>query len=254
MPKLYFLGTGTSLGVPQIGCNCAVCRSADKRDRRLRTSALIESDVGERLLIDCGPDFRQQMLNIPFRKLEGVLLTHEHFDHVGGLDDLRPSSLFGCVNVYADATCVRHLSERIPYCFVENRYPGVPNIVLHTIQQGEVLHLAGMSVCPVSVQHGKLPILGYRIADLAYLTDMSAITESSMQLLKGIKVLVVNALRYKPHHSHQSVPEALELVASLSPERAYLIHMSHQVGLHAEVEKRLPANVHLAYDGLQIEW
>lgn len=254
MPKLYFLGTGTSLGVPQIGCDCAVCRSTDKRDRRLRTSVLVEGDTGKCLLIDCGPDFRQQMLGMPFQKFEAVLLTHEHFDHVGGLDDLRPTSLFGQVEVYADAYCSRHLQERIPYCFVANKYPGVPQIALHTVRQGDLLHLAGMPVRPIGLLHGRMPILGYRIGDLAYLTDMSALTPQAKSLLMGLKVLVVNALRYEPHHSHQSIPEALALIEALSPECAYLIHLSHQAGLHAEVEKHLPVNVHLAYDGLQIAW
>lgn len=254
MPKLYFLGTGTSTGVPQMGCGCKVCRSVDPRDSRLRTSVLIETEAGKRLLVDCGPDFRQQMLALPFGPIGAVLLTHEHYDHVGGLDDLRPLSVFGRVDVYADEYCARHLLQRIPYCFVEHKYPGVPNIALHHLTPHVQISTAGLEILPVRVMHGELPIVGFRIGKMAYITDMSAMESGEKEYLKGVKLLVVNALRMDGHHSHQSLPEALRFIGELKPERAYLIHMSHQIGLHAEVEKMLPPHVHLAYDGLQIAW
>lgn len=252
MATLHFLGTGTSTGVPQIGCGCAVCRSSDPHDHRLRTSALIETDDGRRILIDCGPDFRQQLLALPFRPLDGVLLTHEHYDHVGGLDDLRPFSIFGHVDVYADAYCARHLLDRIPYCFVEHKYPGVPNIALHTIRPDVPLELAGLQVLPLRVWHGRLPILGYRFGSLAYLTDMSRMEEEELSKLEGVETLVINALRHKPHHSHQSLDEALAVIRTLRPKVSYLIHASHELGLHVDIEASLPKGVHQAYDGLTI--
>ena len=250
--KLMFLGTGTSTGVPQMGCRCAVCRSDDRRDRRLRTSALLETADGRRVLFDCGPDFRQQMLRLPFSRLDAVLLTHEHYDHVGGLDDLRPFSVFGNVEVFAGVSCARHLQERIPYCFVAHKYPGVPQIRLHTLEPGGVQHIAGLDVLPIEVMHGKLPILAYRIGSFAYITDMSAIAPGELERLRGVRTLVLNALRLEPHHSHESLDEALEMIATLQPERSFLIHASHQIGLHESVQAGLPEGVTLAYDGLQV--
>ncbi len=252
--KITFLGTGTSTGVPQVGCGCAVCHSADPRDRRLRCSALVETADGFRLLVDCGPDFRAQMLSVPFAPLSAVLLTHEHYDHVGGLDDLRPFSVFGNVTVYADALCAAHLRERLSYCFAESKYPGVPSISLHTAAPGVPLRVGGHEITPVGVMHGKLPILGYRIGPLAYITDMSVLQPGQFALLRGVRTLVVNALRLKPHASHQSLAEALAFVAEVAPERAYLTHISHDMGLHADTEAMLPAGVSLAYDGLVAEW
>lgn len=249
---LTFLGTGTSTGVPQMGCGCAVCRSDDRRDRRLRTSALLETGDGRRVLFDCGPDFRQQMLRLPFSRIDAVLITHEHYDHVGGLDDLRPFSVFGQVDVYADASCARHLRERIPYCFGECKYPGVPQIFLHTLQPGVARQIAGLEVLPVEVMHGKLPILAYRIDSLAYVTDMSTIAPQELERLRGVRTLVLNALRIEPHPSHESLDEAIEIIRILQPERCFLIHASHQLGLHREVQARLPEGVTLAYDGLQV--
>ena len=254
MPKLIFLGTGTSCGVPQIGCQCEVCKSKDKRDKRLRTSALYQLENGKQILLDCGPDFRQQILPLPFRPINGVLITHEHYDHVGGLDDLRPFSYKKDVDVYASVDCVEHIKKRMPYCFVENKYPGVPMINLHAISDEKIVRVGGIDVQIIHVMHGMMPILAYRIGDIAYITDMSCITDEEKEKLEGIKIMIVNALRKKPHHSHQSLDEALKLISDVRPQQSYLIHMSHEMGLHEEVENTLPQHVHLAYDGLEIAW
>ena len=252
MPRLIFLGTGTSTGVPQIGCTCPVCTSIDPHDKRLRTSAMLISDNGHRLLIDCGPDFRQQMLSIPFGPIDKVLLTHEHYDHVGGIDDLRPFSFPNAVDVYADAQCCTDVKARIPYCFVEKKYLGVPQLNLHAIDKNNVIEWEGMTIRPIEVMHDRLPILGYRIGNLAYITDMSSISEDEMAKLVGVKTLVINALRLKPHHSHQTLQEAINIAQRVNPNATYLVHMSHQIGKHEDIERMLPARVHLAYDGLEI--
>lgn len=250
--KLRFLGTGTSTGVPQIGCPCEVCRSDDPRDKRLRTSALVTTDGGEHILIDCGPDFRQQMLPLPFERLSAVLLTHEHYDHVGGMDDLRPYCHFGDIPVYGDAYTLEHINERIPYCFAAHPYPGVPRITLHEVSPTVMFSVSQTEILPLSVMHDQLPILGFRIGRLAYITDMSQLPTSTVPHLQGIGTLVVNALRPAPHHSHRSLEEALRVIEQLRPEVAYLVHMSHHMGRYADVEPTLPPHVHFAYDGLEI--
>lgn len=250
---LTFLGTGTSQGVPVIGCNCPVCKSNDPRDNRMRTSALIESE-STRILIDCGPDFRQQILRQPFRKIDGVLLTHIHYDHVGGIDDLRPFCRLGDVDIYANKGTVEGLHRTIPYCFEDHLYPGVPKLALHTITKHENIKIGDFKVTPVEVMHDKLPILGYRFGSLAYITDMKTINDDEIPYLEGIDTLVVNALRWeKPHHSHQLVKDAIEFSRRIGAKNTYLIHLTHDIGLHVEAEKKLPKVMHFAYDGLKIK-
>ena len=254
MSSITFLGTGTSTGVPQIGCRCKVCQSKDSHDKRLRTSALVETDDGRRILIDCGPDFRQQALSVSFSPIDAVLLTHEHYDHVGGLDDLRPFTFMKSMDIYANDLCAESLKQRMPYCFAEHRYPGVPKISLQILQGNECMEILDMKVRPIRVMHDKMPILGYRIGNMAYITDMSMIRDEEKSKLNGLNVLVVNALRKTFHHSHQTLQEALYLIGEVQPQQAYLVHMSHEMGLHAEVEKELPKGVHLAYDGLRVQF
>ena len=285
--KVTFLGTGTSIGVPAIGCTCEVCRSNDPRDKRLRSSALLETDKGLRILLDCGPDFRQQIMN-RFGKLDAVLLTHVHFDHVAGIDDLRPFAWFGDVDIYAQKDVIDTLHKTIPYCFVEHLYPGVPLLKLHEVVAGKsitisrprdvtvqfpgsgatlegIMHREGrteiipaidekLEVMPVTVIHGKLPILGYRIGNFAYITDMKSAPEETVRQLKGVKVLVVNALRFeKEHHSHHLVDDAILFAREIGAEQTYFIHMTHDIGNHDIANSRLPEGFQFAYDGQKIE-
>lgn len=252
--KVTLLGTGTSCGVPQMGCHCTTCTSTDPRDKRLRCSMLVESGDAN-ILFDCGPDFRQQMLSIGFdRSLDAVFITHEHYDHVGGIDDLRPFSYLHNLPLYADDYSSRHLRERLPYCLVENKYPGVPQLQLITIRPGDVIHVGSVPVTALQVMHGKLPILGYRIGDMAYITDMTSMPDPDFQLLLGIKLLVVNALRHEPHRTHQTIEEAIRFSRRLGEDiPTYLIHMSHHIAPHAIEDANLPQGFHLGYDGLVLE-
>ena len=250
--RLTFLGTGTSCGVPTIGCDCRVCRSENPKDKRLRCSALVETGQ-TRLLIDCGPDFRQQMMAQPFRRIDGILITHAHYDHMGGMDDVRPYCQFGEINVYADPIARKGLLEMLPYCFAENRYPGVPAIQLHEVHKHEPFTIGDISIMPIEVMHGRLPILGYRMGPLTYITDMKTIADGELEYIKGTEVLVVNALRQEPHHSHQTVAEAVSFARRVGARRTLLIHSSHHIGLHDEVNASLPSDIQLAYDGQVVE-
>ncbi len=252
MMKLTFLGTGTSCGVPTIGCECYTCRSTDPHDKRLRCSALIETAT-TRLLIDCGPDFRQQIMTQPFRKIDGILITHAHYDHMGGMDDIRPYCQFGEINVYADPIARKGMLEMLPYCFAEHRYPGVPAIQLHEIHPHQSFKIGDFDIMPFQVMHHDLPILGYRIGSLAYITDMKTIAEEEIPYIQGCDTLVVNALREKPHHSHQTLSEAVLFAQRINARQTWLIHSSHDIGRHAEVNASLPANIQLAYDGQVLE-
>lgn len=250
--KITILGSGTSTGVPEIGCACPVCTSADVRDNRLRTSALVETET-ERVLLDCGPDFRAQMLKCEFKKIDGVLITHEHYDHVGGLDDLRPFCRFGEVPLYAEDYTAERLMRRMPYCFDGRKYPGIPQVSLKVIRPDQSFYVNRAKIVPLRVMHGPLPILGYRINDVAYITDMKTMPEKELPLLEGLDCLIVNALRLESHWTHQNLDEALAFAVKVGAKETYFIHMNHHMGLHADVERKLPPHVHLAYDGQVID-
>lgn len=256
--RLTFLGTGTSQGVPTIGCRCEVCRSSDPRDSRLRTSAMIE--VGEqRIVIDAGPDFRYQMLRTGVRHIDAILLTHEHKDHTGGIDDVRAFNFVDFpvihrVDIYATARTAACVRKDFDYAFAENKYRGVPEIALHEFDPDRPFEVKGLQVVPIRGQHSdRFEVTGYRIGRLAYLTDFKQIEASEIEKLQGVEVLVVNALRWRDHISHFTVEEALALINSVKPRRAFLTHMSHDIGLHALASERLPEGVELAYDTLTIE-
>ena len=245
--ELLFLGTGTSTGVPQIGCKCDVCTSANPKDNRLRASVLI-SEQKNRFLIDCGPDLRQQLITYSIDNLTGILLTHEHYDHIGGLDDVRP---LGGVNVFAEKKVLNVIKRNMPYCFVENRYPGVPTINLNEISEDKFI-FQDQEIQPIRIMHAALPILGFRFGKIAYLTDVKTIENDSFKLLEDLDILVINALRANKHISHLSVEEALQMADKIGAKKTYFTHISHDMGLHDEVEKQLPDNVHLSFDGFKL--
>lgn len=293
--KLTFLGTGTSIGVPAIGCNCEVCLSQEPKDKRLRSSAMLETDGGLRVLIDCGPDFRQQIMRYNrqgetpfFDKIDAVLFTHIHYDHVGGTDDLRPFAWFGDVDIYAQKDVIDGLHQTMPYCFKEQLYPGVPHLKLHQISAGrpftvrrpyestvEVYEggatlqgvmrdkreqriippaLDELEILPIRVMHGNLPILGFRIGKLAYITDMKYMEDEDAQMLQGIETLVINALRFKKeHHSHQLVNDAIEFARKVGARKTYFIHLTHDIGTHEWANSQLPDGFEFAFDGQVIE-
>jgi len=256
--KLTFLGTGTSQGVPVIGCRCAVCRSCDPRDKRLRTSALVETQ-GVRLVIDAGPDFRYQMLRTGVTRIDGILLTHEHKDHTGGIDDVRAFNFVNYpptirpVDIYAAPAAARTVRKDYDYAFAADKYRGVPEIYLHEIDTARPFMVRGIEIVPVSGYHSdRFAVTGYRIGRMAYLTDFKRIDAGEAAKLKGVELLVVNALRFREHPSHFCVEEALELIAKVSPRRAYLTHMSHEIGRTADTEPKLPEGVRLACDGMSV--
>lgn len=252
--KLTFLGTGTSQGVPVIGCECAVCQSSDPRDKRLRTSAMVEVD-GQQIVIDTGPDFRQQMLRADPGRVDAVLFTHEHKDHVAGLDDIRPFNFKSgrALNVYATERVEEALKREFHYVFSSYKYPGAPEVNLNRIDGESAFRVGSTEVIPIKAMHYKLPVLGFRIGNMAYITDANFIEEAEKEKLNGLDVLVLNALRKKEHISHFNLEQAIALAEELKPKRAYFTHISHLMGKHADVSEELPANVFIAYDGLEVE-
>ncbi|SFI49398.1 MBL fold metallo-hydrolase [Halpernia frigidisoli] len=254
--KLKFLGTGTSQGVPVIGCKDEVCTSKDLKDRRFRASALITSNSGKKILIDCGPDFRMQMLDNDESQVDAVLITHEHTDHVIGLDDLRPIIFRNKKDmpIYTLPRVVHEIKNKFPYAFTEIKYPGVPTFEINEIG-AEKFTVENVEITPIPVMHYKLPILGFKFKNLCYITDASFFPEETFPLLKDLDVLIINCLRKAPEHiSHFVLPEILELNKILKPKKIYLTHISHEFGLHEIVQKELPENIFLAYDGLEIEF
>ncbi len=247
--KITFLGTGTSQGIPVIGSRHEVCLSSDHKDKRLRSSLLLEWNDAV-YVIDCGPDFRQQLLAAQVNKLDGILFTHYHADHTAGLDDVRPFSLrYGEVQMYMDARVAENLKERFAYIFAtENRYAGAPQVAINLIKN-EAFTLSGKMVVPIEVMHGKLNIFGFKIDKMAYITDAKTVTKQEKEKLQDLDVLVVNALRLEAHATHFNLDEALEFIEEVKPKKAYLTHISHLLGFHEKVSKELPDNVFLAYDG-----
>lgn len=252
--KITFLGTGTSQGTPTIGCHCEVCTSSDARDMRLRSSIFIEYK-GINILVDTSPDLRQQMLAHNVKRIDGVLFTHEHNDHTAGLDDLRPYNFMqgGEMPIFGQERVIENLVERFGYAFTGGQYPGAPRMQPHIITPGEHFNFNDIAIQSIPVIHGKLPILGYRINNFAYVTDVSWISEESMQKLQDLDVLIISGLRIQEHHSHFNLDEAIEHIRILKPNRAYITHISHQLGLYKDVESQLPDKIHLSYDGLTIK-
>jgi phosphoribosyl 1,2-cyclic phosphate phosphodiesterase len=251
--KITFLGTGTSQGVPVIACRCKVCTSNDERDKRLRCSVLVELN-GRTLVIDTGPDFRQQMLQNNVQRLDAVLFTHEHKDHVAGLDDVRAFNFImkQHMDVYLTSAVEEAIRREFSYIFSDFKYPGIPLINLHRIEN-KPFSLFGEEITPIEVMHYKMPVLGFRIRDFVYITDANSISDSELEKAKGAEILVINALRREAHISHFTLHEAINVIEKLSPQKAFLTHLSHQMGCHQEVMKELPTNVEIAYDGLTIE-
>lgn len=249
---LTFLGTGTSQGVPVITCDCNVCKSADHKDRRLRCSAMLNVQ-GKTLVFDAGPDFRQQMLRENVQNVDAILLTHEHKDHVAGLDDIRPYNFRRNkpMDLYMEERVKVRIEEEFSYVFAENKYPGVPEMLIHVIEN-KPFEIEGIEVIPIRVLHYKLPIFSFRIQTFAYLTDVSYIDDCEKKKLRNLDVLVVNALRHEEHYSHFNLEQALQLVSELKPKRTYLTHISHLIGLYKEIAPKLPQNVFYAYDGLKV--
>lgn len=251
--NLYFLGTGTSQGIPVIGSTHSVCLSSDPKDKRLRVSVWIHWE-NHSYVIDCGPDFRQQMLTSNCQRLDGILFTHEHSDHTAGLDDIRPFNFRqGDIPIFAHHRVIDNLKKRFDYIFeTVNRYPGSPSVQTIEVVNNQPFAIGNKTAIPINVMHGKLQVFGYRIDDFAYLTDVKTIEADEINKLKNLKILVVNALREEPHHSHFNLQEALDFIHLVKPEKVYLTHISHILGFHEEVQQKLPANVYLAYDNLQI--
>lgn len=252
MITLTFLGTGTSTGIPALGCQCEVCHSTDVRDHRLRSSAILTTDTGLCILIDCGPDARQQLLDHHNSHIDAVLITHSHYDHVGGIDDLRTLSYPDAMDIYCRKDVDADLHRVMPYCFDHSYYANIPRLRLHDITPFNEFSIQDVTITPLQVIHGKLPILGYRINNLGYITDASYVPDETIEVLRGIDTLILNSLGTRPHPTHMSLPESLEVIDRIKPRCAYLTHISHQMGKHAETSSLLPHGVELAYDGLTI--
>ena len=249
--KINFLGTGTSQGVPVIACECPTCLSDDTHDKRLRTSLLLEKN-GMNLLFDAGPDFRQQMLRENVKKLDAILLTHEHKDHIAGMDDVRAFN-YKCqdaIDIFAEERVLCAVKREFAYVFSEYKYPGVPQMRLNTIKEYPFF-VKDIEIIPVRVMHFNMPILGFRIGDFAYITDANYVSQESKEKLFGVKYLVVNALRKEKHVSHFTLREAIDFIREISPKKAYITHISHQMGLHKKISQELPQGIYFAYDGLK---
>ena len=253
--KIRFLGTGTSMGVPMIACTCKACTSTDTRDKRLRTSILIEQE-NRNLLIDCGPDFRQQLLREQITHVDAILFTHEHNDHIIGLDDVRPFTLRQNrdMPLYASQRVLDSLKSRFSYAFAKKKYAGSPSFELHIIDKDTPFSVNGFHIIPIEALHGKLPILGFRIGSFTYLTDVKYMSETEKAKVKGSETIVLSALRrHEPHWSHLNLPEALALLEEWQPKCAFITHLSHRMGKHSDIQQLLPSYVQVAYDGLAIE-
>lgn len=251
--KITFLGTGTSQGVPVIACDCKTCQSVDAHDKRLRTSLMLETE-SKTLLFDAGPDFRQQMLREHVYRLDAILLTHEHKDHIAGLDDVRAFNYKSqdAIDIYSEERVLKALKKEYAYVFSEFQYPGIPKMRLNAIDDQSFM-INGISILPLRVFHYRLPVLGFRIGNFAYITDANYIPEESKEKLYGVKYLVINALRKEKHISHFSLREAIDFIREISPKKAFITHIGHQMGCHAEVSKELPPEITLAYDGLTFQ-
>ena len=251
--KVYFLGTGTSQGIPVIGSDHPVCKSTDSKDKRLRVSVWLSWEDYS-FVLDCGPDFRQQMLVSNCQKVDGILFTHEHADHTAGIDDIRPFNFRqGPLPFFAHSRVIHNLKKRFDYVFeTVNKYPGAPSVITQEVVNNVSFSIGNKIATPINVMHGDLQVFGYRVEDFAYLTDVKTIDESEIHKLKGLKVLVINALREESHQTHFNLKEALDFITLVQPEKTYLTHISHHLGFHEEVQKKLPENVFLAYDNLEI--
>lgn len=251
--KVHFLGTGTSQGVPLIACDCIVCKSKDERDKRLRASVLVQVN-GLNIVVDSGPDFRQQMLRVGIQKLDALIFTHAHKDHIAGMDDVRGFNykMKRAIDVYCTDIVEQQMRQEFHYIFSEQKYPGIPDLNIHRIHPEARFEVGSLAIQPIEVMHYRLPVLGFRFNDFVYITDANYISEAEKEKIKGCDTLVINALRKEHHISHFALDEALVLIEEIKPRRAYLTHISHQLGLHETISNELPEGVFLAHDQLEI--